>query len=269
MTASRHRRLARTGGHPPRRAPVSKRAPCYRSPAPRVNAHAYAGTRQYPLSPPVRPRIRWWFAGSTRRPAVMPRSQRENPRTAHRRRRLVQHAPRTHRDHELTCGYAIGATQEAHNSRSFLQVRAMGVQVGFRSRNDNNTLRPRRMSKLRFNGRSPLTGHRKPAQAHKRRRVIAASAVTRLSGCLPPDLVRARVSSDRRCSAATPSSCRTAARRHPQPLSRLAVIPPGTLPTVEPGLIRIDPVSQQRQSGNRQPSVRWACRRRVERAPGA
>jgi hypothetical protein len=38
MTASRHRRLARTGGHPPRRAPVSKCAPCYRSPAPRVNA---------------------------------------------------------------------------------------------------------------------------------------------------------------------------------------------------------------------------------------
>jgi hypothetical protein len=31
MTASRHRRLARTGGHPPSRAPVSK---C----APRVNA---------------------------------------------------------------------------------------------------------------------------------------------------------------------------------------------------------------------------------------
>src|SRR5690242_10981929 len=31
MTASRHRRLARTGGHPPRHAPVSK---C----APRVNA---------------------------------------------------------------------------------------------------------------------------------------------------------------------------------------------------------------------------------------
>ena len=31
MTASRHRRLARTGGHPPRRAPASK---C----APRVNA---------------------------------------------------------------------------------------------------------------------------------------------------------------------------------------------------------------------------------------
>ena len=29
MTASRHRRLARTGGHPPRRAPVSKCAPCY------------------------------------------------------------------------------------------------------------------------------------------------------------------------------------------------------------------------------------------------
>jgi hypothetical protein len=28
--------------------------------------------------------------------AVMLRSQRENPRTAHRRRRLVQHAPRTH-----------------------------------------------------------------------------------------------------------------------------------------------------------------------------
>lgn len=27
MTASRHRRLARTGGHPPRRAPVSKCAP--------------------------------------------------------------------------------------------------------------------------------------------------------------------------------------------------------------------------------------------------
>ena len=25
MTASRHRQLARTGGHPPRRAPVSKR----------------------------------------------------------------------------------------------------------------------------------------------------------------------------------------------------------------------------------------------------
>lgn len=38
MAASRHRRLARTGGHPPRRAPVSKCAPCYRSPAPRVNA---------------------------------------------------------------------------------------------------------------------------------------------------------------------------------------------------------------------------------------
>jgi hypothetical protein len=38
MTASRHRRLARTGGHPPRRAPVSKCAPCYRAPAPRVNA---------------------------------------------------------------------------------------------------------------------------------------------------------------------------------------------------------------------------------------
>ncbi len=155
----------------------------------------------------------------------------------------IQVPPRTHRDHELTCGYAIGAALEAHGSRSFLQVRAMGVQVGFRSRNDNNTLRPRRMSKLRFNGRSPLTGHRKPAQAHKRCRVIAASAVTRLSGCLPPDLVRARVSSDRRCSAATPSSCRTAARRHPQPLSGLAVIPSGTLTTVEPGLIRIDPVS--------------------------
>jgi hypothetical protein len=155
----------------------------------------------------------------------------------------VQVPPRTHRDHELTCGYAIGAALEAHSSRSFLQVRAMGVRAGFRSRNDNNTLRPRRMSKLRFNGRSPLTGHRKPAQAHKRCRVIAASAVTRLSGCLPPDLVRARVSSDRRCSAATPSSCRTAARRHPQPLSGLAVIPSGTLTTVEPGLIRIDPVS--------------------------
>jgi hypothetical protein len=41
MTASRHRRLARTGGHPPRRAPVSKCAPCYRSPAPRVNARFY------------------------------------------------------------------------------------------------------------------------------------------------------------------------------------------------------------------------------------
>jgi hypothetical protein len=38
MTASRHRRLARTGGHPRRRAPVNKCAPCYRSPAPRVNA---------------------------------------------------------------------------------------------------------------------------------------------------------------------------------------------------------------------------------------
>jgi hypothetical protein len=38
MTASRHRRLAQTGGHPPRHAPVSKCAPCYRSPAPRVNA---------------------------------------------------------------------------------------------------------------------------------------------------------------------------------------------------------------------------------------
>jgi hypothetical protein len=38
MTASRHRRPARTGGHPPRRAPVSKCAPCYRSPAPHVNA---------------------------------------------------------------------------------------------------------------------------------------------------------------------------------------------------------------------------------------
>ena len=38
MTASRHRRLARTGGHPPRRAPVSRCAPCYGSPAPRVNA---------------------------------------------------------------------------------------------------------------------------------------------------------------------------------------------------------------------------------------
>jgi hypothetical protein len=38
MTASRHRRLARTGGHPPRRAPVSKCAPCCRPPAPRVNA---------------------------------------------------------------------------------------------------------------------------------------------------------------------------------------------------------------------------------------
>jgi hypothetical protein len=36
MTASRHRRLARTGGHPRRRAPVSKCAPCYKSPAPRV-----------------------------------------------------------------------------------------------------------------------------------------------------------------------------------------------------------------------------------------
>lgn len=124
----------------------------------------------------------------------------------------------------------------------------MGVQVGFRSRNDDNTLRPRRMSKLRFNGRSPLTGHRKPAQAHKRCRVIAASAVARLGGCLPPDLVRARVSSDRRCSAATPSSCRTAARRHPQPLSGLAVIPSGTLTTVEPGLIRIDPVFPGRGS---------------------
>ena len=41
MTASRHRRLARTGGHPPRRAPVSKCAACYRSPAPRVNARFY------------------------------------------------------------------------------------------------------------------------------------------------------------------------------------------------------------------------------------
>lgn len=33
MTASRHRRLARTGGHPPRRAPVSKCAPCYGVPS--------------------------------------------------------------------------------------------------------------------------------------------------------------------------------------------------------------------------------------------
>ena len=35
MTASRHRRLTRTGGHPPPRAPASKCAPCYTSPAPR------------------------------------------------------------------------------------------------------------------------------------------------------------------------------------------------------------------------------------------
>ena len=124
-------------------------------------------------------------------------------------------APRTHHGHELTCGYAIGAALEAQSSRSFMQVRAMGVQVGFRSRNDNNTLRPRRTSKLRFNGRSPLTGHRKPAQAPKRCQVIAASAVTRLSGCLPPDLVRARVS---------PTDGARQQRRHPAALPPVGIL---------------------------------------------
>jgi hypothetical protein len=43
--------------------------------------------------------------------------------------------PRTHRDHELTWGYAIGEVQDRSHLTSFPQVRAIGVQVGSRLRN--------------------------------------------------------------------------------------------------------------------------------------
>ena len=51
----------------------------------------------------------------------------------------VQVPPRTHRDHDLTCGYVIGQSLGKAGCDRFLQVRTMGVQIGFRSRNGNNS----------------------------------------------------------------------------------------------------------------------------------
>lgn len=76
MTASRHRRLGRTGGHPPRRALVSKCAPCYRSRAPRVNTRASAAVRLHTERP------NWMFCESKHyRPSaiLMRQSRRSAP----------------------------------------------------------------------------------------------------------------------------------------------------------------------------------------------
>ena len=42
----------------------------------------------------------------------------------------VQVPPRTHRDHDLTCGYAIGEHSPESGARLFPQVRTRGVQIG-------------------------------------------------------------------------------------------------------------------------------------------
>jgi hypothetical protein len=65
----------------------------------------------------------------------------------------VQVPPRTHRDHPLTCesvtGYGFGNVV----SGQFLQVRAMGGQVGPRSQNDNGfAARPGRPSRAQARG---------------------------------------------------------------------------------------------------------------------
>jgi uncharacterized protein len=46
--------------------------------------------------------------------------------------------PRTHRDHDLTCGYVMGQDLARVRCGWFPQIRTMGVQVGLRLRNGNN-----------------------------------------------------------------------------------------------------------------------------------
>ena len=61
----------------------------------------------------------------------------------------VQVPPRTHRDHDLTCGYAIGEHSPESGARLFPQVRTMGVQVGSRLRNGNSHRQPTGLRILR------------------------------------------------------------------------------------------------------------------------
>lgn len=82
----------------------------------------------------ARPLSRW----VTRRPNVPP--GREASGTRDGAEVLPPSARRTHRDHELTCRYAIGCDSGRVSWCSFSQIRAIGVQVGFRSRNGNDSL---------------------------------------------------------------------------------------------------------------------------------
>src|SRR5450756_3186974 len=48
-------------------------------------------------------------------------------------------SPRTHHLCALTCGYVVGSDLVGVRRYRFPQVRTIGVQVGFRSRNDNDS----------------------------------------------------------------------------------------------------------------------------------
>ena len=112
----------------------------------------------------------------------------------------VQVPPRTHRDHDLTCGYAIGEHSPESGARLFLQVRTMGVQVGSRLRNGNSHRQP--------------TGLRILRDVHKRE--VVASGIHwgehAVAGCQLPGSRTAQ-----RPTSATPSTPQTrhrSERRH-------------------------------------------------------
>jgi len=112
----------------------------------------------------------------------------------------VQVPPRTHRDHDLTCGYAIGEHSPESGARLFLQVRTMGVQVGSRLRNGNSHRQP--------------TGLRILRDVHKRE--VVASGIHwgehAVAGCqLPGSRTAQRPTS---ATSSTPQTRHRSERRH-------------------------------------------------------
>jgi hypothetical protein len=60
----------------------------------------------------------------------------------------VQVPPRTHCVHDLTCGYVLGQDLGRVRCARFPQIRTMGVQVGSKSQNGNNSADRSRIGRL-------------------------------------------------------------------------------------------------------------------------
>ena len=128
----------------------------------------------------------------------------------------VQVPPRTHRDHDLTCGYVIGQSLGKAGCDRFLQVRTMGVQIGFRSRNGNNS-----------NGLQAAApgrgGRRRAVQVKQRRRHATTVLLVITTRQRPPgpaprtDTTSSITRTARRTSAATPRSAMAGSFRDHRP----------------------------------------------------